>query len=74
MYLKGNVIMETDVLRHFSFGLLEAIDHLHRNNVVHKDIKDTNIFIDRTGTVRVADYSIVKRLLELYQNNDNSVK
>lgn len=66
--------MEVDVLRHFATGLLEAVDHLHRNNVVHKDIRDTNVFIDKMGTIRLADYSIDKRLMELYQGGDNNAR
>ncbi|XP_077285683.1 eukaryotic translation initiation factor 2 alpha kinase Gcn2 isoform X2 [Arctopsyche grandis] len=74
LYLNDKIIMEVDVLRHFATGLLEAIDHLHRNNVVHKDIRDTNVFIDKMGTIRLADYSIDRRLMELYQGGDSNAR
>lgn len=58
------------MLRHFASGLLEAVDFLHRNNVVHKDVRETSVFVDRAGIVRLADYSLDKRLMELCQGGN----
>ncbi|XP_049955903.1 eIF-2-alpha kinase GCN2 [Schistocerca serialis cubense] len=69
LYLTENLPVEGDLLRHLSKGVLEALAFLHQNNVVHKDLRDTSVFIDRTGLVRVGDYSLDKRLSEIYQSS-----
>lgn len=48
-------------------GILSALRYLHENNVVHKDLRDTSIYIDNTGVVRLSDYSLNKRLSDIYQ-------
>lgn len=40
---------DTDLIRHLTSGILEALVFLHKNNVVHKDLRATSIFLDRTG-------------------------
>lgn len=40
--------------------LLDALDHAHRNNVVHRDIKSTNILVGEDGQLHVADFGIAK--------------
>lgn len=64
---------------------MKALDYIHRNNAVHKDLKDTCVFINEkglfkkkkigilllmvftnnSGVVKVSDYSIHRRLLDL---------
>ena len=36
--------------------LLDALDHLHRNGVVHQDIKPANNFITRKGEPVLIDF------------------
>lgn len=37
---------------------LQAVEHLHRHHVVHRDIKPDNILWDRKGNVKLADLGI----------------
>ena len=55
------------MLRHLSTGVLSALHYLHENNVVHKDIRDSSVHIDRFGVVKLSDYSLDKRLSDIYQ-------
>lgn len=51
--------------RHVS-GILEALHVMHvRHNVVHRDLRDSSVFLDNRGLVRVADFSIDKRVRDL---------
>ena len=40
--------------------ILAAVDHAHRNGIVHRDIKPQNILVDRQGRVKVADFGIAR--------------
>jgi len=40
--------------------ILAAVDHAHRNGIVHRDIKPQNILVDDEGTVKVADFGIAR--------------
>lgn len=57
------------MLRHLASGVLEALRYLHENNVVHKDLRDTSVYIDHTGVIRLSDYSLDKRLSDMYHSN-----
>ncbi|XP_063859482.1 eIF-2-alpha kinase GCN2-like isoform X2 [Scylla paramamosain] len=54
------------LIRHITEGTLQALNYMHQNNVVHRDLRDSCIFLDmRCQQVRVADYGIEKRITEV---------
>lgn len=61
--------MDVELLKHIVRGVLAALDYLHRNNVVHKEIKDTCVFLNHRGVVKVSNYSIDKKLSDLCLRN-----
>ena len=38
--------------------LVDAINHAHENNIIHRDIKPQNILIKDDGTVKITDFGI----------------
>lgn len=44
--------------------LCEAVEYAHRNSIVHRDIKSSNVLVDRQGTAKLFDFGIAKQLDE----------
>ena len=49
-----------DTAIRMTIRILAAVDHAHRNGIVHRDIKPQNILVDNEGRVKVADFGIAR--------------
>ena len=49
-----------DVALRMTIRILAAVDHAHRNGIVHRDIKPQNILVDKQGRVKVSDFGIAR--------------
>ncbi|TMW65675.1 hypothetical protein Poli38472_008317 [Pythium oligandrum] len=47
-------------LKRIMLSILQALDHLHRQNLLHRDIKLSNILYDRYGCVKLADFGLAR--------------
>ena len=61
-----HIIDENTVLKYAS-QLCDAVAEIHRNNILHLDIKPSNILIENDGTLKLIDFGISKQ----YDNNHN---
>jgi len=43
-------------------GVAQALDHVHERDVVHRDVKPSNVLISARGQVKLADLGIAKAL------------
>lgn len=45
--------------RHFSRQIMSALDYMHRNSIVHRDLKIENILIDKSGkNIKIIDFGL----------------
>ena len=59
-----SLIQKVDLLRQLASGLAAA----HKNNVIHCDLKPTNILVDKHGLLKITDFGIA-----LLATNDGEV-
>ena len=45
--------------------ILLGLDYLHKQGIMHRDIKGANILVDTTGHVKVADFGASKQIEDL---------
>lgn len=67
-YLKDNLYSPMGVKRIIS-ELCNALDFLHSNRIIHKDIKPENVMIDNCGTVKLIDFDAA-RIYKPFQGKD----
>lgn len=55
--------------RFYAAEMILAIDHLHKNGIVYRDLKPQNIIIDSEGHVKLTDFGLSKADFEQDQTN-----
>lgn len=56
---------EEGMIRQYTKQLLQGVAYLHRQGVVHRDIKCSNILVDASGKIKIADFGSCRRVTEL---------
>jgi len=67
-YLKKNILTEKDTNTIF-VQIVNGIEYLHNNEILHRDIKPHNILIDRNNNIKICDFGFAC----YYSKIDNSL-
>ena len=59
--IKNKKMTENSIWKYFS-QLCYSIDYLHKNKVIHRDLKSTNILIDEHDNIKLIDFGVSKIL------------
>ncbi|EDO35699.1 predicted protein, partial [Nematostella vectensis] len=57
-----NELFPEEVVIWYFFQICAAVGHIHENGIVHRDIKTMNIFLTKSGLVKLGDFGISKIL------------
>ena len=56
---KGHLMQENEILDYFTQICL-AIKHIHDKKIIHRDLKSQNVFLTKSGLVKLGDFGIAK--------------
>ena len=68
-HLRQEFRFDDDKTRFYIAELILALECLHENNIIYRDIKPENILIDKTGHIKLIDFGLSK----FYQNDDEKM-
>ena len=72
-HLLNSTLLSEDSIWSILIQLLIAISYLHSNRIIHRDIKPHNIFLFKSGTAKLGDFGISKRLNNSQQSTSHSM-
>jgi len=52
--------IEPSLVRSYTFQILHALFFCHKRSVLHRDLKPTNLLIDRYGNLKLADFGLAR--------------
>ncbi len=70
--VKGTLLKEKTIKKYL-FELCLAVEYLHKNNVIHRDIKAANVFISKSNTVKLGDVGIIKVLQPAFKYANTNI-
>jgi len=62
------------VIAKYTRQILLGLDYLHKNRVIHRDIKGANVLVDDRGTIKLADFGASKRISGLTEMDNQSLR
>lgn len=55
--LKG---MDEGLAKFYIASIVLALEYLHENDIIYRDLKPENVFIDQQGFVKLGDFGFAK--------------
>lgn len=71
--LKAFGTLNEKLVASYVVKILEGLDYLHRNDVVHCDLKAANILTTKTGNVKLSDFGVSLNLRKVGRESKNDV-
>jgi serine/threonine protein kinase len=52
----------TSEIQFFMFGIIKGIQYLHSKQIIHRDLKLGNIFLDKQFNIKLGDFGLATKL------------
>ena len=59
---KNEIFTEKEIL-HYFYEILQGLYYLHKNRVLHRDLKTLNIFLTKDNHIKIGDFGVSKKLI-----------
>uniref|UniRef100_A0A5B7BEN4 Putative NPK1-related protein kinase 3 n=1 Tax=Davidia involucrata TaxID=16924 RepID=A0A5B7BEN4_DAVIN len=66
--------LDEKVIRLYTREILQGLNYLHKNGIVHCDLKCKNVLLGSSGNIKLADFGCAKRLLNDLKTNGTSTQ
>ena len=60
IYKEPNNYFSEEKARFYSSEIILAINYLHKNNCIYRDLKPENVLLDKTGHIKLIDFGLSK--------------
>ena len=54
--------MRESLARFYTAQIVLALEYLHSNNIIYRDLKPENVFIDHQGYIKLGDFGFAKTI------------
>lgn len=68
---KSIISFDLSLLKLYSQQLLEGTSYLHRNKILHRDMKAANLLISDEGVLQIADFGLARSIEDPVAYKDN---
>lgn len=65
-----DLILEESHKKFIFKQLMEGLNYLHKKNVIHRDLKGSNILLDNIGRLKIADFGLA-RSMKIFVDGEN---
>eukprot|EP01017_Pseudomicrothorax_dubius_P011582 TRINITY_DN14363_c0_g1_i4.p1 TRINITY_DN14363_c0_g1~~TRINITY_DN14363_c0_g1_i4.p1 ORF type:complete len:374 (+),score=68.41 TRINITY_DN14363_c0_g1_i4:64-1185(+) len=62
-----------NITKVYTKQILEGLEYLHANGVVHRDIKGANVLVDNSSVCKLADFGCAKKLSKMVEDEQRSL-
>lgn len=71
-HLSKGVALSENAIKFYCAEIILAIEYLHKNNVIYRDLKPENLIFDKEGHIKIVDFGLSKFLRKLEPKISNT--